>query len=87
MGMPITTKGQVTIPKPMRDHMGLAPGSRVEFVLDAEGQVILQKAGTPAESRFARVRRSPSRRNALTTEEIMKLTRGEEWGEALVDAG
>ncbi len=87
MGMPITTKGQVTIPKPMRDHMGLAPGSRVEFVLDAEGQVILQKAGTLTESRFARARRSASRRNSLTTEEIMKLTRGEEWGEAPVDAG
>jgi antitoxin PrlF len=85
MGMPITTKGQVTIPKPMRDHLGLAPGSRVEFELDAEGRVVLRKAdalASPVESRFARARFATKGRNDLTTEEIMKLTRGEDWGDA-----
>ncbi|TGW07781.1 AbrB/MazE/SpoVT family DNA-binding domain-containing protein [Mesorhizobium sp. M2D.F.Ca.ET.145.01.1.1] len=30
--MRVTVKGQVTIPKPIRDHLGIAPGSEVVFV-------------------------------------------------------
>ncbi|WP_137932953.1 AbrB/MazE/SpoVT family DNA-binding domain-containing protein [Mesorhizobium comanense] len=30
--MRVTTKGQVTIPKPIRDLLGIGPGSEVEFV-------------------------------------------------------
>lgn len=86
MGMPVTVKGQVTIPKPMRDHLGLVPGSCVEFVMDEQGRVVMQRADGPApkrpESRFARARRNLKGRNALTTEEIMKLTRGQGWGDA-----
>ena len=29
--MRVTTKGQVTIPKHIRDHLGIGPGSEVEF--------------------------------------------------------
>jgi AbrB family looped-hinge helix DNA binding protein len=35
----ITTKGQVTIPKRLRDHLGLKPGSSDEFELVADGRV------------------------------------------------
>jgi AbrB family looped-hinge helix DNA binding protein len=31
MATTVTSKGQVTIPKPVRDHLGITPGSRVEF--------------------------------------------------------
>jgi AbrB family looped-hinge helix DNA binding protein len=33
--MRVTSKGQVTIPKPIRDHLGIKPGSEVEFVEEA----------------------------------------------------
>lgn len=33
--MRVTSKGQVTIPKPIRDHLGIKPGSEVEFVQEA----------------------------------------------------
>jgi AbrB family looped-hinge helix DNA binding protein len=83
--MPVTVKGQVTVPKPLRDHLGLTPGSRVNFVLEADGRVVLRRAdatdGAPPASRFARARATAGR-NALTTEDIMKLTRGEDWGDA-----
>jgi AbrB family looped-hinge helix DNA binding protein len=28
----ITTKGQVTVPKPVRERMGLRPGDELEFI-------------------------------------------------------
>lgn len=34
--MRVTTKGQVTIPKDIRDHLGIKAGSEVEFVREAE---------------------------------------------------
>lgn len=39
----ITTKGQVTIPKHIRDAMHLAPGQAVEFTINLDGQIVLQK--------------------------------------------
>lgn len=35
--MRVTTKGQVTIPKEIRDHLGIVPGSEVEFLREADG--------------------------------------------------
>ncbi|WP_217573221.1 AbrB/MazE/SpoVT family DNA-binding domain-containing protein [Mesorhizobium sp. GbtcB19] len=35
--MRVTTKGQVTIPKQIRDHLGIGPGSEVKFVATDEG--------------------------------------------------
>jgi AbrB family looped-hinge helix DNA binding protein len=41
IGVKITSKGQVTIPKRIRDELGLKPGDRVLFVLRG-GEVVLQ---------------------------------------------
>jgi AbrB family looped-hinge helix DNA binding protein len=38
----ISAKGQITVPKAVRDKLGLRPGARVEFELTAEG-VLLRK--------------------------------------------
>ena len=35
----ITSKGQVTIPKEIRDYLKLDTGSKVEFVIDQSGEV------------------------------------------------
>jgi AbrB family looped-hinge helix DNA binding protein len=40
----ITSKGQVTIPKAVRDELGLKPSDRVEFVVE-DGTARLQKYG------------------------------------------
>ncbi len=33
----ITSKGQVTLPKPIRDKLHLEPGDRIDFLLDDDG--------------------------------------------------
>lgn len=37
----ITVKGQATIPKPIREHLGLHPGDRVKFFVHPDGSVVL----------------------------------------------
>ena len=72
----VTRKGQVTIPKSVRDRLGIKPGSAVEFDLAADGRVVLAKVGTgrPA-SRFVALRGRAGK--GLSTDEIMALTRAE----------
>lgn len=56
MATSMTTKGQVTIPKKIRDALRLAPGDGVEFNVNREGQVVVLKAGARrphARDRFA----------------------------------
>ena len=38
----LTSKGQVTIPKAVREHLGLDTGARVDFVIDSDGTVVLK---------------------------------------------
>jgi antitoxin PrlF len=37
----ITTKGQATIPKAIRDHLRLKPGDKVKFFIHPNGSVVL----------------------------------------------
>ncbi len=37
----LTAKGQTTIPKAIRDHLGLRPGDRVKFFIHPDGSVAL----------------------------------------------
>jgi AbrB family looped-hinge helix DNA binding protein len=74
----MTTKGQVTIPKRLRDHLGLEPGSSIDFELAADGRVFFKAVREAPGSRFARLRGSA--RPGMTTDELMELTRGEDAG-------
>lgn len=72
----ITQKGQVTIPKPIRDHLGLKPGSKVEFKRAADGSIVIVPAdGKPPGSRFEALRGHAG--PGLSTDQIMEMTRGE----------
>jgi len=37
----ITSKGQATIPRAVRDHLGLKPGDQVKFFVHPDGSVVL----------------------------------------------
>jgi antitoxin PrlF len=38
----LTTKGQVTIPKEVREHLGVDTGDRLSFVVQDDGTVIVK---------------------------------------------
>jgi AbrB family looped-hinge helix DNA binding protein len=77
--MRITSKGQVTIPREIRERFGLLPNTDVEFVV-RRNTIQLVKADRPkqptrGELIVRRLRGSGTVR--MTTDEIMALTRGE----------
>ena len=37
----LTSKGQLTIPRPLRDALGLAPGARLQASIDRHGRLVL----------------------------------------------
>ncbi|MDH4442556.1 MAG: AbrB/MazE/SpoVT family DNA-binding domain-containing protein [Rhizobium sp.] len=79
MATTVTSKGRVTIPKPVRDFLGIVPGSAVEFRRTEDGSVVLTRADAdarPSKSRFASLRGHAGK--GLSTDEIMALTRGDE---------
>ncbi|MBT1159460.1 AbrB/MazE/SpoVT family DNA-binding domain-containing protein [Aminobacter anthyllidis] len=76
MSTTVTAKGQVTIPKPVRDLLGIVPGSKVDFHRAADGSVVLARSDKKQPtSRFTKLRGHAGK--GLDTDTIMALTRGE----------
>lgn len=79
MSTTLTSKGQVTIPKQIRDALNLAPGSAVEFAVNRDGEVVIHKAE-------AHTSRKPDRFEAARgkadikwrTDDLMAMLRGED---------
>jgi AbrB family looped-hinge helix DNA binding protein len=59
----ITTKGQVTIPKEIRDYLNLDTGSKVDFVIDENGIVKLIPLNVPVQ-RLSGILHRPSMKSA-----------------------
>jgi antitoxin PrlF len=73
----LTSKGQVTVPKKIRDYLGLKPGKPVTFERLKTGEIALKPAKSdtkPQVSKFAKLRGRATVR--MKTEEILALTRG-----------
>ena len=75
--MRVTSKGQVTIPRSVRQRLGILPQSEVEFVVEGNTVVLRTVNGEP--SRGKRLVDSLRGRATvrMSTDEIMALTRGE----------
>lgn len=82
MSTTLTAKGQVTIPKKIRDVLGLAPGSAVEFDVDEQGRILIRRADEKHSRRIQRRDRFDRARGRATikwrTDELMRLLRGGE---------
>ncbi|HWG20279.1 MAG TPA: AbrB/MazE/SpoVT family DNA-binding domain-containing protein [Terracidiphilus sp.] len=75
----ITRKGQVTIPKHIRDSLSLVPGSKLVFDVNENGELVLRKS-RPAKprhpDRFDRAVGSAQIKWEGTTDEYMEFIRG-----------
>ena len=64
----LTSKGQITLPKAIRERLRLEAGDRLEFRTDAEGRVFLEPLGLDIRE-VRGLLRSP-RTTPVTTEEM-----------------
>lgn len=76
MATTVTQNGQITLPKAVRDHLGLTPGSQVDFRQADDGSVILVRVD-PASltDRFEKLRGHTG--PGPNTDAVLALTRGE----------
>lgn len=86
----VTVKGQVTLPKAVREAAGIRPGDRVVARANPQGGVLIERApvGEPNSAAIAAARKRIEDALALldrrgikpdmTTDELMRLTRGED---------
>jgi AbrB family looped-hinge helix DNA binding protein len=72
----LTSKGRITVPKEVRDFLGIGPGSKVTFEVTVMGDVMLRplNAQEALPGPVASVRGSATAK--MSTDEILRLTRG-----------
>ncbi len=63
----MTSKGQITLPKDIRERLGLRQGDRVRFLLEADGRVRLMPANRDISELVGIL---PKPRRALSIEEM-----------------
>jgi antitoxin PrlF len=76
MSTTVTSKGQVTIPKSVREFLGIGPGTKVDFRRASDGTIVLAREDQERPvSRFEKLRGHAAK--GLDTDAIMALTRGD----------
>lgn len=66
----VTSKGQITIPKAVRERLNLEPGDRVYFDVRDDGSVLMVARNRPLENLFGRLRDRVKLKRPLTIEEM-----------------
>lgn len=64
----ITSKGQMTLPKEVRDRLGLHPGDKIDFVFGTDGQLVIKPRTIHVQQLFGLLHRKGEK--AATLEEI-----------------
>jgi len=70
----VTSKGQVTLPKEVRDSMGIAPGEEVEFQQENDGYLLKKKVRRSPFDRFVGYLK---KKKGESPDKIIKELRGE----------
>jgi len=71
--MRVTTKGQVTIPRSVREKLGIVPQTNIDFLEDKGRFYIVKTTKTKRTNKFKKFRGIATSR--MSTDEILKLTR------------
>lgn len=84
MNPALTAKSQVTIPKKVREFLGIGPGERIHFEPLPDGRIAIspvRKRTVKAQDPFEAMR-GIAKRSKLSTDDIMQATRGKDWNRA-----
>ena len=74
----VSTQGRITIPKRIRDRLGLKPGMVVEVFLNKDSQIVITSSETKKEAYLARFDMARGKADIrFKTEDLMMLLRGE----------
>ncbi len=79
MGYALTTKSQVTVPKAVRQALGVLPGQEIDYEVKANGQVIMfpvKKPSVPEENPF--LKWIGTGIAGKSTEDLLRETRGDD---------
>ncbi|MEI7679575.1 MAG: AbrB/MazE/SpoVT family DNA-binding domain-containing protein [Betaproteobacteria bacterium] len=77
MSTTLTSKGQVTIPKQIRDALNLEPGCAVDFAVNREGDVVVHKVGAKSSRKPDRFESARGKADIKwRTDDLMALLRG-----------
>jgi len=74
----MTVKGQITVPKAVRDAVGLKPGDKVDVRATASGGVYIEKPGK--QSAYRKKLEAISKRKlvrGVNTDDFMRMMRGD----------
>ncbi len=66
----VTSKGQVTLPKELRESLGIGKGDRVLFSIDSPYEARIERESTPGESAGVMGHLARLRAKVTTTEEM-----------------
>jgi antitoxin PrlF len=66
----LTSKGQITIPKVVREALNLEVGDKVYFDVKGDGTVVLKARNEPVESLFGLLKSKARLRRPLSVEEM-----------------
>lgn len=79
MSTTLTSKGQVTIPKQIRDALNMLPGCLVDFAVNAEGELVIIKADAHRSHEPDRFDTARGKADVKwRTDDLMLLLRGED---------
>ena len=78
----VTSKGQIILPKPLRDRLELKAGSQDDFVVNASGEIVLKLAQKPLNKAAEAYRAAlisvsgGTDKRFATTDEFMRFVHG-----------
>jgi AbrB family looped-hinge helix DNA binding protein len=80
----VTSKGQITIPKAIRERLNLEEGDKVAFIEDESGKIVITKSSLIELREFLDSMAKKAQANRITEDELLddlKQVREEMWNE------
>jgi AbrB family looped-hinge helix DNA binding protein len=75
----MSSKGQVTIPRQIRDALNRAPGCHTDFVVNSDGDVVIRKVGACSSRQPDRFDLARGKADVKwRTDNLMALLRGDD---------